>query len=507
MTEFHHISSMMMSMLMMKSDTINIYSITILIILLLCIQVFNQFIKTIQDEIAISFDDFLSFYRSQKMKTFKLQAKISYKNHCLYERDITNTFKAVMNDIYVRVTSNTTKSINYTVQDVFTSSMYNREKGSIKMIVFNNKYEKFEPYKGINIKINYSSTISEKGEYTYDTYTIIISADNDDYTKVINYVDNCVNQYDAEQANSLKDQHIFVLSDIYIENKKREITFDNIPFNTTKTFESMFFDEKDSLISYLDYFMNNEYTYRKLGKPYTFGILLHGYPGTGKTSFIKAMAKYTNRHIIVLSSKKIKNIDALKDIFYNENINDVCVPHNKRLYVFEEIDCGPWKNMVQSRNLTYQNSINENNANHCVNSNDIGGIGIMVHQALHKALKVELESEENEKKSDKIDLNLGDFLDLLDGIIEIPGRMIVFTSNHPEVLDQALLRPGRIDKIVEFKKMTRDNIADMYKLWFDCSIPQNIYEKLIDYKYSQAEIGNIFEMISSNNMKIESLLE
>lgn len=499
------IISMFMSMTMMRSDTLSITTICFTLCILLFTQFTMSIIKTVQDELSTNIGDIWSSYMSKKAKTFKLQANITYKNNVLYERDITNTFKAVMSDIYKKITADKNRSLNYTVQDVCTTCYKSTD--SIKMIVFSNRHEYYYPVESVRVQILFTSTPSEKEDYMYDTYSIVLSADDDEYIRILKYLDTCIEQYDEEQSNSLKSQHIFILSNIYTENKKRDIRFDCLPFNTTKTFDSMFFEEKESLKSYINYFMNNESKYRKLGKPYTLGLLLHGYPGTGKTSFIKALARYTARHIVVLSSKKIKNIDSLKDIFLNEEINDIRIPHTKRLYVFEEIDCSQWKNMVSSREKTdiQKNSIYDNSKS-CAPPQQ--HLQVIVQTAVQKALKTEIDefSGDENKDDTQIDLNLGDFLDLLDGIIEMPGRMIIFTSNHPEILDPALLRPGRIDKVIEFKKMRRENIKDMYKLWFDHDMDTTVYEKLEDYKYSQAEIGHIFEMIESGNVTIESLL-
>lgn len=35
---------------------------------------------------------------------------------------------------------------------------------------------------------------------------------------------------------------------------------------------------------------------------------------------------------------------------------------------------------------------------------------------------------------------------MLDGVVDTPGRIVVMTTNHVDVLDPALIRPGRIDK-------------------------------------------------------------
>lgn len=39
-------------------------------------------------------------------------------------------------------------------------------------------------------------------------------------------------------------------------------------------------------------------------------------------------------------------------------------------------------------------------------------------------------------------------LNVLDGVVDTPGRIVVMTTNYPEALDAALIRPGRIDKII-----------------------------------------------------------
>ena len=47
-------------------------------------------------------------------------------------------------------------------------------------------------------------------------------------------------------------------------------------------------------------------------------------------------------------------------------------------------------------------------------------------------------------KKDK--LNLAGLLNVLDGVVDTPERIVVMTTNHPEILDPALIRPGRIDQ-------------------------------------------------------------
>jgi chaperone BCS1 len=345
--------------------------------------------------------------------------------------------------------------------------------------MFENHKYKFSPETDVYVRLDFVSNISDNGESSYHTYTLKVFSKNNNYDNIENYVKKCVDQYQVEQLKQLETQHIFVLSSITKETNVAE--FQDITFDTTKSFDNMFFEGKDDLKQRIDYFVNNEDNYKRLGIPYTFGMMFYGTPGTGKTSAIKAVAKYTNRHIIVIPIKKVKSIEVLKGVFLNKEVNGIHVDNNKRLYVFEEIDCGQWQHIVSSRK-----SVTSTDQTVCM------------QKALIKAIKV-AKDDENEEDEDKLDksINLGDFLELLDGIVEIPGRMIIMTSNHPDMLDSALIRPGRIDKVIEFKKMTRQDIVSMYKLWFDKIIPPHINEKIKDYKFTQAEIGNIFALQDS----------
>ena len=262
-------------------------------------------------------------------------------------------------------------------------------------------------------------------------------------------------------------------------------TYQEIPFKTTKSFDNMFFEAKEELIGRLDYFMKNEDKYKDLGMPYTLGMLFHGPPGTSKTSCIKAIARYTNRHIISIPIKKINNIDVLKHIFLSPKINDVFIPSEKRLYVFEEIDCGQWANIVQNRSMS---------------KSETDSIPIEFEPEVHGPAEYRdvrqttkpTKQKQKDIKQPEPSITLGEFLELIDGIVEIPGRMMVMTSNHPDKLDPALIRPGRVDIVIEFKKMTRKDIAKMYQLWFSQEVPKHIYNEMLDYIFSQAEIGNLF---------------
>merc|ERR1711871_1632395 len=63
-------------------------------------------------------------------------------------------------------------------------------------------------------------------------------------------------------------------------------------------------------------------------------------------------------------------------------------------------------------------------------------------------------------------LNLAGILNVLDGVVDTPGRLVILTSNHPEVLDPALIRPGRIDRQIYLGHLQPKEACEMLAHYF-----------------------------------------
>jgi ATPase family associated with various cellular activities (AAA) len=280
------------------------------------------------------------------------------------------------------------------------------------------------------------------------------------------------------------DQQLMVFSG---RLRDGELSFQGLPFTCTKNFDSMFFEEKADLVARVDAFQKEclDPTFghrRRLGIPLTMGMLFHGQPGTGKTSVIKSIANHTRRHIVVVPMHLINNHEQLKSIF-GPSIGRKHIPMNRRLYVFEEIDCSSWRNILKARNeddddwgtgpVTNMSPINLSS----FSNNGGTDVDSFIKQQFMKTTQ---------------QLTLGNILDTIDGMVEMPGRIIIMTSNHPKLLDPALVRHGRIDCTIDFKPMSKNNVLDMYMHWFGKPLPHEFAQKLRDFKFTQAEIGNLF---------------
>ena len=231
-------------------------------------------------------------------------------------------------------------------------------------------------------------------------------------------------------------------------------------FESGKSFDNVFFPQKEDLMKRLDFFKENKAWYKSRGIPYTMGLMLFGVPGCGKTSTIKAIANYTQRHIVSVPLNRIKTCKELLSIFYEEQINHMSIPLGKRLYVLEDIDCSELKDIVRERANDDSDKDSEKD------SGADAGIGDQETQNflnLFKGSKSKVGDWMKEKKQ----LTLAGILEVLDGVMEMDGRMLLITTNYPERLDSALIRPGRIDVKLKFQRCTNQCLVQMYEHFFN----------------------------------------
>lgn len=273
--------------------------------------------------------------------------------------------------------------------------------------------------------------------------------------------------------------YVFTFNGSDTDNK---VNFKMTKFNTTCDMSNLFFSEKESLLEKIKFFQNNKEWYLSRSKPYTLGICTYGPPGCGKTSFEKALAKMLDRHLIIVDISKINSTDEADALFFNEKINDRVIPFEKRIYVLPDFDC-----QSDITNQRIESKKKKDTDNYIVLDKDNS----------QKILESLVEKEKREK------MNLSKLLNILDGIPERTGQIIIFNTNHPDHLDKALLRPGRVDIIFKFDKIDINNTEKMIQNYYDTSIPEGNQYNIPHMKYTPAELFNIF----SNYFRIEDALD
>jgi chaperone BCS1 len=59
-------------------------------------------------------------------------------------------------------------------------------------------------------------------------------------------------------------------------------------------------------------------------------------------------------------------------------------------------------------------------------------------------------------------ISLSGLLNAIDGVASHEGRVLIMTTNHPEKLDAALVRPGRVDRKVGFRLAMREEVRELF---------------------------------------------
>jgi hypothetical protein len=294
------------------------------------------------------------------------------------------------------------------------------------------------------------------------------------------FLETCTVDYERRLANKLGTHRYFF--DQVVQTKVKgsmqnalpttHLLYSKAKFTTNRTFDNVFFEEREHVKGRTKFFLEHREWYDRKGIPYTLGFMFHGPPGTGKTSCVKAIANEGRRHIINVQLSEIKTKAQLQHLFFNDelhvynglNTEKYTIPVSERLYVIEDIDA--MGDTVLRREW---------------------------QKPTPAALKPKSDEDawlDRQKESEQEKLDLSFLLNLLDGTLEASGRILIVTTNFPERLDRALIRPGRIDMILPFKKCTRRILREMASAFYDrpIAIPE---DPALDYKWSPAEVNQI----------------
>jgi len=302
-----------------------------------------------------------------------------------------------------------------------------------------------------------------------------------------NFVDSCVMTYNKYlDDKTINDQYYFCFNNS--EENGEHLNFTKSIFRTNRTFNTVFFENKDKYIKNLDFFLHNPDWYSRKGIPYHYGILLHGHPGCGKTSIIKATLEHTKRHAFVIPLNRVKTCGELNNIFFKSDVNHMNIPIEKRIYIFEDIDC--ICDIIKDRDI--------------VHDKELSSIKIEKKKYDLNHLLFNLKDKDKDKTKHDDELNLSFLLNIFDGILETPGRIIILTSNYPDKIDKALLRPGRIDINIELKKASSIIMNEILQSFYD----DHVNVEFEDYQLTPAKVMNICQNnIFDRNNAIKEILE
>jgi chaperone BCS1 len=236
----------------------------------------------------------------------------------------------------------------------------------------------------------------------------------------------------------------------YLMSHHRHV-WDSVPFKHPSTFDTIALDPrlKRLLIDDLEAFARGgEGFYRRTGRAWKRGYLLHGPPGTGKSSLIAAMANLLRYDVYDLELTHVRSNAELRRLLLRTT--------SKSIVVIEDIDCSleltttaggggatakpkpdphphPRNNSMLKDDALHHQQLHHHHQqlHHHHQQLHVHGAGFMMMGAPAPFSAITLSG----------------LLNFTDGLWSCCGdeRIFVFTTNHVESLDPALLRPGRMD--------------------------------------------------------------
>ncbi|EPQ26424.1 uncharacterized protein PFL1_06072 [Pseudozyma flocculosa PF-1] len=169
--------------------------------------------------------------------------------------------------------------------------------------------------------------------------------------------------------------------------------------------------KKEAIVGDVRRFLERGKWYAERGIPYRRGYLLHGAPGSGKSSFITALAGHLDFNICLLNlSERGLTDDKLNHLLSNAP--------ERSILLLEDVDAA-FLGRQQTAEDGYQASV-----------------------------------------------TFSGLLNALDGVASGESRIIFMTTNHVEKLDPALIRPGRVDMIAELGDAERGQVEELMRRFY-----------------------------------------
>jgi chaperone BCS1 len=211
--------------------------------------------------------------------------------------------------------------------------------------------------------------------------------------------------------------------------------------------------------------------YANRGIPYRRGYLFHGPPGTGKTSLSFALAGVFGLDIYCLSlSEATLTEEDLITLFNSlprrcvvllEDIDSAGVLRKKSEGEEEKNEGGKGRNKQKADDGEKKGEKEEEDPTAATAS--------AIAKAVAQAVKGANDASEAGRRGPSLNnqgVSMSGLLNAIDGVASQEGRVLVMTTNHPEKLDDALVRPGRVDMKIKFtlanKQQTRELFMRMY---------------------------------------------
>ncbi|KPA81729.1 a44l protein-like protein [Leptomonas pyrrhocoris] len=335
------------------------------------------------------------------------------------------------------------------------------------------------------------------------------------------FVDNAVAFY---FANGYADRDDHSLRMYRISPSVGRILVKAAPMPLAPTLDTVFFPQSEAVRVQLQHFTEKKGRYAINGFPRKLGFLLYGPRGTGKRSFVRALAYHTKRHLVRIPLSRFTKNEQLYNTFHFEaavtgSAEDWSMLNSRKvIFLLEDVDTesevvrargsSHTARVRRSRGLTtrgtrelkdsfevakclddgskkpsdntsssnYEDDAEEDDEAHTPRAHG-STQPVPAHNAATAVAPpaplmavpelLGLGGALFAREDAKLDaINLSSLLNILDGVVEDPERIVVMIADHPERLDPALLRSGRLATHVRFDYIELNELIGLCGLFY-----------------------------------------
>jgi transitional endoplasmic reticulum ATPase len=216
-------------------------------------------------------------------------------------------------------------------------------------------------------------------------------------------------------------------------------------------------DVKEELIEAVEWPLKNPSVFTRMGIRAPKGILLYGPPGCGKTLLARAVATESEANFITIKGPEVfskwvgESEKAIREVFRKARMSSPAV------IFFDEFD-----SLVPGRGMGYADS---------------GVTERVISQLLTE----------------------------MDGIVSLEDVVIIAATNRPDIVDPAILRPGRFDRLIYVPEPNQDSRLEIFKIYTrDMPLAKDVNLSqlaLMTKKYSGADIEAVCREAGLNALR------
>lgn len=304
--------------------------------------------------------------------------------------------------------------------------------------------------------------VRESHNITQTRYFVCVSIDRQTGMSPKQYLDKLIEYRKNEES---KGSHIKLVSYKVLYNYEDKdvinhklVIYEGEKNNLDERYDlymkSYFSPNRDWLWNYIKAVQFNPEKFSKFGQEARCNLLLHGPPGSGKSTFVYRLAMCLNRHIVSVDISNLthRRYD-LYQIIQSPIINCRKADPSNVIILLEEFDLTV-QFLQQNKTVRGNKGKEDKEGKEC---------------KTNKEGKEDLEKNVNLFNENRRGFQVEDLLEVLQGPVPVKGSIIIATTNKYEHIRQicpSLFRPGRLTPI-EFNYMSWDNLQELTEYYFN----------------------------------------